>query len=54
MSSEEMELEEIRRRKLIEMQRRLAEEQKRAQVEAVKQTALRQILTPEARQHSPA
>jgi len=50
MSSEEMELEEIRRRKLIEMQRRLGDEQKRAQVETAKQTALRQILTPEARQ----
>ncbi len=49
MSSEygyDAELEEIKRRKLLELQRRMEEEKrKREQLEAV----LRQILTPEAR-----
>jgi programmed cell death protein 5 len=52
--SGEDELEEIRRRKLLELQQRLAEEQRRAQVqqqlELQKQAILRRILTPEARQ----
>ncbi|MGC9121838.1 MAG: DNA-binding protein [Thermogladius sp.] len=44
---EDEELEEIKRRKLAELQRKMEEErQRRAQIEA----ALRQILTPEARE----
>lgn len=57
MSSEEFtdeELEEIRRRRMMELQRSSVEEQKRAKVqqqaEAQKQSVLRQILAPEARQ----
>jgi programmed cell death protein 5 len=52
MSDEE--LEELRKRKLLELQRQMAEEQKRAQMqqqlELEKQAILRSILTPEARQ----
>lgn len=52
MSDEE--LEEIRRRKLLELQRKVAEEQKsvqmQQQLELQKQALLRSILTPEARQ----
>jgi programmed cell death protein 5 len=52
MSDEE--LEELRKRKLLELQRQMAEEQKRAQVqqqlEMEKEAILRTILTPEARQ----
>jgi programmed cell death protein 5 len=48
--SEDVELEEIRKRKMLNMQRQLAEEQRRAEIEAQKQSALRLILTPEARQ----
>jgi len=51
---EDAELEEIKRRKLIELQRRLAEEERRRrameEAEARKQALLRRILTPEARQ----
>ena len=47
------ELEELRRRRLIELQRRLEEERRAAEArkafEARKQAALRIILTPEAR-----
>ncbi len=52
MSDEE--LEELRRRKLLAMQQRMNDEQKETQaerqLEAQKQTLLRQILSPEARQ----
>jgi programmed cell death protein 5 len=52
MSDEE--LEEIRRRKLLALQQKAAEEQNQAkaaqQFEAQKQAILRQILSPEARQ----
>jgi len=50
----EDELEELRRRKLSALQRQLAEEQRKAQMqqqlEMQKQALLRNILTPEARQ----
>jgi len=50
----EEEIEELRRRKLLALQRRLAQEQQRIQmeqqIEVQKQAALRKILTPEARQ----
>ncbi len=52
MSQEE--LEEIRRRKLLDLQRKTAEEQRKIQMqqqlELQKQALLRSILTPEARQ----
>ncbi len=50
----EDELEEVRRRRMLEIQRQIAEAQRqeeiRKEVEAQKQAALRQILTPEARE----
>jgi len=50
----EDELEELRRRKLLALQQKYAEEQRQAQieqqVELQKQAVLRKILTPEARQ----
>ena len=52
MSDEE--LEELRKRKLLALQQKVAEEQKQAQMEQQleqqKQALLRRILTPEARQ----
>jgi len=44
------ELEEIRRRKLQALQQRIAEQEKREQVEAAKRVVLRKILDPKARQ----
>jgi programmed cell death protein 5 len=49
----EDELEELRKRKLLDLKRRLAEEQQRVQVqqrvEMQKQAVLRRVLTPDAR-----
>jgi programmed cell death protein 5 len=50
----EEELENLRKRRMLELQQRMAEEQKQAQaqqqLEGQKQALLRRILTPEARQ----
>jgi len=43
------ELELLKRKKLLEYQRRLQEEERRRQLELQKETLLRRILTPEAR-----
>ena len=54
MAMDEEELEAIRRRKLLELQQAqeqaMAQQQMRDQVQAQRQTILRQILTPEARE----
>ncbi len=54
MGEEEEEIEELRRRRLLELQQRLAQEQQRIQmqqqIEIQKQAILRRILTAEARQ----
>ncbi len=52
--SEEEEIEALRQRKMMDLQRRLAQEEQKAQVqqqvEMQKQAVLRRILSPEARQ----
>lgn len=52
--SEDNELEALRKRRMLELQQKLAQEQQQAQteqqVELQKQALLRRILTPEARQ----
>jgi len=52
--SEDEEIEALRRKKMLELQSRLAQEQKRSQtqqqIEMQKQALLRRILSPEARQ----
>ena len=54
MDIDDRELEEIRRRKLLELQRQLEEEQKRremeAKIEAERQAVLRRLLTSRARE----
>lgn len=54
MELDDRELEEIRRRKLLELQRQLEEEQKRreleARIEAERQAFLRRVLTSRARE----
>jgi programmed cell death protein 5 len=50
LAEEDVELQRIKQQKMLELQRRLAEEEAKARVEAEKQAALRVILTPEARQ----
>lgn len=54
MSMDDRELEEIRRRKLLELQRQLEEEEKRkaleAEMRARKEAILRRILTDQARE----
>ena len=50
MAEEDVELQKLKQQRMLELQRRLAEEEAKARVEAEKQAALRVILTPEARQ----
>ena len=48
--SEESELEEIQKRREASLRGRIAERQKRSELDAQKQAVLRVVLTPEARQ----
>jgi len=50
MSDEDLELAQLKQQRLMELRRRAAGEEARARAETEKQTALRMILTPEARQ----
>lgn len=54
LMSEDEELEELRKRRMLELQQKLTQEQQQAQaekqVELQKQALMRRILTPEARQ----
>jgi len=50
VSADDEELEEIRQRKLAELQAKAAEEEERRRLEAERMAVLRVILTPEARQ----
>ncbi len=50
MASYDPELEEIRRRKMLELQRKMKEEEERKRLAAQKEAILRRILSPRARQ----
>ncbi len=50
MSEEDFELQRLKEQKLLDLQKKLAEEEAKAKAEMEKQAALRLILTPEARQ----
>lgn len=50
MTEEDVELQRLKQQRLLELQRRVAEEEAKVKAEMEKQAALRMILTPEARQ----
>jgi len=50
LAEEDVELQKLKQQRLMEHQRRAAEEEAKARIEMEKQAALRIILTPEARQ----
>jgi len=50
LAEEDVELQRLKQQRMLELQRRLAEEEAKAKFEMEKQAALRVILTPEARQ----